>query len=267
MKPLGWVLIGAGFLVLVSCADPVLENPFDPASPQYSPRPPRCSAVEFSPDTGALTPSDSVLLSCPTPGAPIFYTLDGTSPTSALGVTSPASLSLPSGTTTVRAVATKPGWDPSPETSQGYSVLTLVQSWEFDTGLDGWAKPGDNLNLASWAWNGEGAVDGTVVGPDPRVWSPKPLSLHLASVKLVEVRLKNDTSGTRGSLFWQIASQPWGSTEFAVVPHSDYTVYRIDVSSQFSATDTLYQWRLDPENNEKTGSFSLDFFRVYAGVP
>ncbi len=59
----------------------------------------------FSPDGGIFVASQSVTLSCSTDGATIYYTLDGTTPTSSSDVYS-AAINL-SSTTTIKAIAKK----------------------------------------------------------------------------------------------------------------------------------------------------------------
>jgi hypothetical protein len=72
--------------------------------------PPQVAAPTFSPSSGANVPTN-VALSCATPGAAIYYTLDGSLPTQASTLYStPISLASAS---TVRAVAFTNSWTPS----------------------------------------------------------------------------------------------------------------------------------------------------------
>lgn len=79
---------------------------------------------------GGLYESDLlVALSCPTPGATIFYTLDGTRPSSSNGMPYTAPLAI-SSTTILRAVAVAPGLAPSRLATRSYLFLrsTVSQS-------------------------------------------------------------------------------------------------------------------------------------------
>ena len=72
--------------------------------------PPQVAAPEFTPASGGNLPAN-VTVSCATPGAVIYYTLDGSLPTvSSTLYTGPFYLAVPS---TVRAVAFTNGWTPS----------------------------------------------------------------------------------------------------------------------------------------------------------
>lgn len=82
-------------------------------------------APTFSPAGGLVTtPSTSVSLSCTTPGASIYYTLDGSTPnnTSTL-YSSPITLTQ---TTTIKAIAYATGYTASPVVSSTYTFITPV---------------------------------------------------------------------------------------------------------------------------------------------
>ena len=74
----------------------------------------------FSPAAGTYYEAQSVTLSCSTPGSTIHYTTDGTNPTTESTVFSGA---IPvSETTTIKAIATADGMDPSPVASATYTI-------------------------------------------------------------------------------------------------------------------------------------------------
>lgn len=77
-------------------------------------------APTFTPAAGGYGPAQSVTLSSPTPGAIIYYTLDGTIPTTASSVYSSAI--TVSSSQTIKAIATKALWDDSSIISATYSI-------------------------------------------------------------------------------------------------------------------------------------------------
>jgi hypothetical protein len=85
-----------------------------PAAPPTS-----AAAPTFSPTGGPFTTPVSVTMSSTTSGATIRYTTDGSVPTATTGTvyTGPVTLSA---TTTLKAIATAPGFTPSPTTSATY---------------------------------------------------------------------------------------------------------------------------------------------------
>jgi chitinase len=80
----------------------------------------------FSPAEGAYNIDQSITISCATPGAAIRYTTDGSDPTSASAIyTGPISLKCTNTTTTttIRAIAFKPGMNDSLLASSTYTML------------------------------------------------------------------------------------------------------------------------------------------------
>jgi hypothetical protein len=74
----------------------------------------------FSPAAGPYTTGQTVTISSATPNATIYYTLDKTNPTTSSTVySSPLSIST---TTTIRAMAVAPGFDPSPVAVGDYTI-------------------------------------------------------------------------------------------------------------------------------------------------
>ena len=81
-------------------------------------------APTFSPGGGYYAGSQTVTLSCATPGASIRYTTDGTQPSASSTLyTAPLTATLPE---TVRAVAFENGDVPSPVASSTYSSLLII---------------------------------------------------------------------------------------------------------------------------------------------
>jgi hypothetical protein len=84
---------------------------------------PTCATPTFSPDAGTYTSAQNVTISTATSGATIYYTTDGTTPTTSSSVYSSA---IPvSTTTTIKAIATATGYDNSSVASATYTIVTL----------------------------------------------------------------------------------------------------------------------------------------------
>lgn len=82
-----------------------------------------CNEPTFSPAAGTYYEPQSVTLSCTTTGATIRYTLDGTNPTATTGTVYTSPISVTS-TTTIKAIATATGYDPSSVASATYTIFT-----------------------------------------------------------------------------------------------------------------------------------------------
>lgn len=96
----------------------VLKN--SNAAPRYLKRiAGQCEAVTFSPASWASGTTLSVSLACATTGATIYYTTDGSTPTTASNTYSSA-ISL-SATTTIKAIAVKAGYADSDVASKTYT--------------------------------------------------------------------------------------------------------------------------------------------------
>lgn len=79
-----------------------------------------CATPTFSPAAGTYYESQSVTLSCTTQGSTIYYTTDGSDPTTSS--TQYTSAIPVSETTTIKAIATADGMDPSPVASATYTI-------------------------------------------------------------------------------------------------------------------------------------------------
>jgi hypothetical protein len=128
----------------------------EPVQPTVTPV---AAAPTFSPPPGLYPTAQSVTLSDATPGASIFYTTDGTTPTaSATRYTGPISVGS---ATTLNAIATAPGFTSSgvataTYTIQGASVALFSDDFARTTGLGAsW-----NLWYGTYATSGAAAVSG-----------------------------------------------------------------------------------------------------------
>lgn len=82
---------------------------------------PACATPTFTPVAGAYTSAQSVTIGCETAGATIYYTTDGTAPTTSSSVYSAA---IPvSATTTIKAMAAKAGNSNSDVATATYAIL------------------------------------------------------------------------------------------------------------------------------------------------
>lgn len=112
---------------------------------------PQASAPTFSPAGGTYTSAQSVTISDSTSGATIYYTTDGTTPTTSSSVySSPINVSS---TVTIEAIATASGYSTSPVSSTTYTISSssgsespyngphnlpgTVQAEDYDTGGQG----------------------------------------------------------------------------------------------------------------------------------
>lgn len=78
----------------------------------------------FTPAAGWFTSTQTVAISCATPGASIRYTLDGSAPTASSALyTAPLTIST---TTTLRAIASKPGLNSSNERSGVFTIAAAA---------------------------------------------------------------------------------------------------------------------------------------------
>jgi hypothetical protein len=128
--------------------------------------PPRLEAPTFNPPAGSYPDSQNVALACTTNGATIYYTTDGSTPTTSSPVYSaPISVTVK---TTIKAYAVKPDMmdstvasasytvGPTPQITSGPTVVTTVcvagQPVQFTAAAD---LPG-----VTWTWNyGDGTTE------------------------------------------------------------------------------------------------------------
>lgn len=122
-----------------------------------------CAAPTFSPATGTYYEPQSVTLSCTTPGSTIYYTTNGSTPTTSS--TQYTSAIPVSETTTIKAIATADGLDPSPVASATYTIFepeTVTPTYEQSL-ISGFGKfyyvdKTNPTTSAIWKSNNYGAV-------------------------------------------------------------------------------------------------------------
>ncbi len=122
-----------------------------------------CAAPTFSPAAGTYYEPQSVTLSCTTPGSTIYYTTDGSTPTTSS--TEYTSAITVSENTTIKAIATADGMDPSPVASATYTIFepeTVTPTYEQSL-ISGFGKfyyvdKTNPTTSAIWKSNNYGAV-------------------------------------------------------------------------------------------------------------
>jgi hypothetical protein len=131
---------------------------------------PTATAPTFSPAGGSYTSAQSVTISDSTPGATIYYTADGSTPTTSSTKYSSA-LTL-SSTTTLTAFATAGGYSNSPVTSATYTITlpppppasgTAPVTLGASANVDGIYANGSTDNTGGFDGNGD-ALSATLVG-------------------------------------------------------------------------------------------------------
>ena len=118
----------------------------------------------FSPAAGSYSGTQSVTLSCSTSGASIYYTTDGTTPTS--GSTLYTGAISVATSETVKAIGILAGWTDSSVASAAYTIVPTAVVFNAGNGQT-WTVPGGVTSLVDvygWASGGSGAVDGVFGG-------------------------------------------------------------------------------------------------------
>ena len=142
-----------------------------------------------------------------------------------------------------------------------YAADIVAQGWEFDTDLEGW---GLGNNVSDLTWEAGGFMNGTATNGDPYLNSPAGLDLDITNALFIKVRLKNETSSTRGQIYFATPAGGFSEArhkDFTIIPNdTDYTEYTIDMSDNAEWTGTLTRIRLDP--GVAAGAFSVDYFRI-----
>jgi len=117
---------------------------------------PTVATPTFSPAAGTYSEAQNVTISCTTTGATIYYTTDGTTPTTSSSVYStPIAIST---TTTVKAMAVKTGMDNSSVATATYTIqqlptiTTIAGLWEFaaTAGSSTPSQPNANVTFNDW---------------------------------------------------------------------------------------------------------------------
>jgi Legume lectin domain/Chitobiase/beta-hexosaminidase C-terminal domain len=111
------------------------------------------AAPMFSPAPGTYASAQSITLSDSTAGSAIYYTTDGTTPSSSSSAYS--SPILVGATETIKAVAIAPGFSVSPVSSGGYTINPTPEVINFPNGFAGASS--------SFTFNGVGILSGSAL--------------------------------------------------------------------------------------------------------
>ncbi|NLK49659.1 MAG: T9SS type A sorting domain-containing protein, partial [Candidatus Cloacimonetes bacterium] len=130
--------------------------------------------VVFSPEGGAYTTAQNVVLTTPTPGAAIFYTLNGDTPTDASTQYTQAIQVPLNSSVTIRAVAYKNGWMFSSVGSQTYNITgqVVIPGQVFNPVAGTYTQP-QIVTIATATIPVGATIRYTVNGDDPTIDSPE----------------------------------------------------------------------------------------------
>jgi len=154
------ILLVSFLLLLITCSQPFLNQPFLKISN------PSVATPTFSPAAGMYTTDQLVTLSCTTENSTIYYTLDGSEPTTDSMRYTDAITASVSANTTIKAIASASGYSPSVVGSAKYSNIYSIGDLGPAGGLvfydkgsisDGWryleAAPSDQSTRIQWWYN------------------------------------------------------------------------------------------------------------------
>ena len=131
------------------------------ATATYTINLPAAATPTFSPAPGTFTSAQSVLLADTTTGASIYYTTNGSTPTTASTLYSPSTPIAVSSTTTINAIAVAPGFSNSAVATGTYTIngpaVSVVETTNDETQLMA-AQPSVNFGTGSTADAGTNTV-------------------------------------------------------------------------------------------------------------
>ncbi|GEM_PF-1680271 len=138
-----------------------------------------------------------------------------------------------------------------------------VKEWNFNYNTKNWAA----LNqINGFGWQTGGYIGGTINGVDPHCGHSDELNIPADSINKILLRLKNNTSSTGAEFYYETSEgvmDEYRTVKFNILPNSDFTEYEIDVSTVPYWSGMLKKLRLDPAVGVSTGSFSVDYIRLY----
>ncbi|MCL1850803.1 MAG: chitobiase/beta-hexosaminidase C-terminal domain-containing protein, partial [Bacteroidetes bacterium] len=144
----------------------------------------------ISPNGGAFTEAKTVTITCTTPGASIYYTMDGTNPTpSSTLYTTPISLNT-NGTYTIKAIGVKAEFTNSEIVTANFiiNILNLSQCNIFEA-----------FENSAWGGTGNGSYNNRTVTDDLGSWSVSAVSAMDANDRYYDmrsIRLRGNTTST-----------------------------------------------------------------------
>ena len=210
-----------------------------------------CATPTFSPVAGTYYEPQSVTLSCATPSSTIYYTTDGSNPTtSSTEYTSAITISE---TTTIKAIATADGMDPSSVASATYTIdeptevelnyeNTLISShtdfYIIDRSLGGLSQVWKNSNYGITA-NGQNRTDEVeswLYSPVFDATSKSGYTISLDFEENLRYFASTETPTTQATL-WVREGTTGAWQQLAITPHANvdnnnfHSIETIDLSA------------------------------------
>jgi GH43 family beta-xylosidase len=139
--------------------------------------------------------------------------------------------------------------------------------WDFNLGTEGWTSANNSTLTASG-----GNLQVQVTGGDPYIYSPNNLDMNLANYSAIALKVRNQTSDSKGEMFWGTDLAPGfsgtRSVQFSMVPNDNaYRTSLINMTGKSGWSNTLKQLRYDPAAFASSGSLSVDWIKLVGGYP
>ncbi len=174
--------------------DPFYFDEPTPGSANSDPSPEgKVADTKFAPDRGFYSRPFRITITSATPGASIRYTTDGSTPTATRGSLYVGPISI-RGTTTLRAVAFKPGLDPTNVDTQTYLFVNDIIT-QTSSAPPGWPSSSVNGQVYRYGMN-----TGVVNNSDPAIGGVQQVKDALLSIPTLSIVLdqENLTSSSTG---------------------------------------------------------------------
>ena len=235
-----------------------------------TPSVPTVATPTFTPIAGTYTEAQSVTIACATEGASIYYTLDGSTPTASSTLyTAPIAVAT---TTTIKAIATKEGYNNSAVATAEYeieegSVVIFSQNWE--NGMNGWSfvnvtgtaewEIGDSNNNYYAGINAyqQGATEAWCISPAFSLDTRGNITLSFRTAKKysgndLQAFFSNDYDGTNPSTAtWTELTFPLSTGNYEWVESGDISLNGFSgtncyIGFKYTSTETqAASWRVD----------------------
>jgi|LSQX01.2.fsa_nt_gb prepilin-type N-terminal cleavage/methylation domain-containing protein len=142
-----------------------------------------------------------------------------------------------------------------------------VKEWNFGSNAESWGNTNNISDFKRISDGGLGVITGGITGIDPFVHSPAGLDVNTNNASKIVIRLKNSSASNTGQIYFSTTSSGnWSEVRrinFPIIPNSGYTEYVIDFGYLGSWTGTLHRFRIDPTTTVTSGSFSIDYVKIY----
>ncbi len=144
-------------------------------------------------------------------------------------------------------------------------LATPVVEWNFNTNAQGWTAEN---NVSGFGWQSGGYIGGTVTGGDPYIHSNNNINIQRSSVNRIVIRMRNNTASNTGQIYFKPASADWSESfrvNFTIIPNStEYINYEVEIPPEVTWSGQLKMLRIDPSVVVTSGSFSIDFVKIYS---